>query len=141
MALTAPAIEEQPLAAALSVVVLQPPAAGPIPTAVTTAGTQSGQKPYQNPLSPLKRDYDPTRDDLTIDELLARPRLPPSPYESHQKGAKNGRTMKPLKAFVAGACGASGENSRRAEEFEMEKQRLHALGIEMGKLKFPSEKE
>jgi hypothetical protein len=94
---------------------------------------------HRHPLSALERGYDPSRDDLPIDELLARPRLPRSPYESYQKGAVNGRTMKPLKGAFAGASGASGEGGRRGEDFEIAKERLRALGVEMGKLKFPKE--
>lgn len=93
------------------------------------------QKPH--PLSPLEREYDPSRDNLPIDELLARPRLPRSPCESYQKSAMNGRTMKPLGVAVSGESGASGEDARRGEEFEIEKERLRALGVEMAELEFP----
>ena len=74
---------------------------------------------------------------LPIHELLARPRLPRSPYEDFRKSAVNGRTMKPLNASVTATSGISGEDARRSEELESEKARVRALGGEMGKLKLP----
>lgn len=133
-----PAIEEERmLGAALPPVTTLPPTA-----LVTTAQASTTGASHRHRLSPLEREYDPSRDDLPLDELLARPRLPRSPYEIYQMRARvNGRTMKPLKATVAGASRISGEHARRGEEFEKEKERVRALGIEVGKLKLPPKKE
>jgi hypothetical protein len=123
---TTPAAEkEEPVAAASPVLVAKPPTA---PSTVPGAN--------RNPLSPLERDYDPSADNLPIEELLARPRLPRSPYESFHKSALNGRTMKPLKAAAAAGAGASGDDAR---DFEMAKDRLRAASVEMGRMTFPKE--
>jgi hypothetical protein len=102
---------------------------------VTTGGA------HRHPLSPLERVYDPARDDLPINELLTRPRLSRLLNESYKKSAMNGRTMKPLRASVAGLNRVvSKGGSCRGGEFEMEKERMRALGVEMGKLKLASER-
>ena len=74
----------------------------------------------------------------SVEERLARPCLLRPPHESYRKSATNGRTMKPLKAAVAGLSGASGGGGSPGEEFEMEKERVRALGVEIGKLKLPA---
>lgn len=131
---TTPAIEEEGLlGAALPAVDAQSPTA--LATTAQASTTTGGA--HRHPLSPLEREYDPSRDDLPIDELLARPRLPRSPYEGYRKSAVNGRTMKPLNASVTATSGISGEDARRGEELESEKARVRALGVEMGKLKLP----
>jgi hypothetical protein len=134
---TTPATEEErPLGTALASAETQSPTAlTKIAQASATTGGAHGPA-----LSALEREYDASRDDLPIEELLARPRLLRSPQESCRKGATNGRTMKPLRAAVAGLSGASGEGGRRGEGFEMEKERVRALGVEMGKLKLPPKK-
>jgi len=119
---TTPAAEkEEPVAAALPALAAKPP------TASATVPGANG-----NSLSPLERDYDPSADNLPIEELLARPRLPRSPYESFHKSALNGRTMKPLKAAAA----VAGDDAR---DFEIAKDRLRAASLEMGRMTFPKE--
>jgi hypothetical protein len=134
-----PAIErEDALGAALQSVTTLPTAA--LAKTAQASTTTGGAR--RHPLSPMEREYDPSRDDLPLDELLARPRLPRSPYEIYQKRARvNGRTMKPLKAAVAGASRVGGEHARPGEDFEKEKERVRALGLEMGMLKLPPKKE
>jgi hypothetical protein len=123
---TTPVAEkEEAVAAAPPVLAAKPP------TVLTTVPGAN-----RNPLSSLERDYDPSADNLSIEELLARPRLPRSPYESFHKSALNGRTMKPLKAAAAAVAGASRDDAR---DFEMAKDRLRAASVEMGRMTFSKE--
>jgi len=131
---TTPTIEEErQLGAALPVTKPQSPTA----PATTAQASRTTPGAHRHPLSPLEREYDPSRDDLPIDELLARPRLPRSPYESHRKHVINGRTMKPLKAAATRASRAGGGDARQGREMEKEKEWLRALGVEMSELKLP----
>jgi hypothetical protein len=123
---TAPALEKEQQPLTIS---------APPTITITTAGearTNAGTNPNTKyPLSPVERDYDPTRDDRPIDELLARPRLSRSPAESFHKAALNGRTMKPLRY--------AGGDASRTEDFEAAKERLRTVSVEVGRMVLPKE--
>ncbi len=130
---TTPAVEkEEPLAPTPLAIAANPPAAAAAHVATARAPTTTGAT-HRHPLSPLERDYDPGPDDLPIEELLARPRLPRSPYESLRQHAVNGRTLEPLEGAAAGAEAAR----RRAEDLEQAKARLRAVSVEIGRMTFP----
>jgi hypothetical protein len=82
---------------------------------------------------PLQRHYDPSKDNLPIDELLARPRLPRSPFEHDQNKAFATLTQI-IKPVVK-------SEEERAADFEQEKAKVRALGEDVAKMKVEKEGE
>lgn len=81
-----------------------------------------------HPLPPLSRTYDPTKDDgFTIEELLARPRLPRSPYERlTMERAKARKTMSAAEIAEMDAA----EDAARAQLMIIQKERDDELRIQ-----------
>jgi hypothetical protein len=71
----------------------------------------------QHMINPLDRTYDPFKDDKPIEELLARPRLPRSPYERFKGEVERERAER-------AAANEEALKARRALEFEEEKKAL-----------------
>jgi hypothetical protein len=71
-------------------------------------------------INPLDRTYDPLKDDKPIEELLARPRLPRSPYERFKGEVERERAER-------AAANEEALKARRALEFEEEKKALRMM--------------
>jgi hypothetical protein len=88
------------------------------------------QRPLESPhpVSPLDKMFDPSKDDKPLEELLARPRLPRSPYE---------RFKDEVEREKAERAAANGEAllAKRASEFEEEKKALRAAKEQMSSTK------
>jgi hypothetical protein len=88
------------------------------------------QRPLEPPhlANPLDKVFDPSRDDRPFEELLARARLPRTPFEKFRDDVEREiakRTAANEKALLA----------KRASEFEEEKKALRAAKEQMSSMK------
>jgi hypothetical protein len=76
----------------------------------------------------MEREYDVSKDNLSIEELLARPRLPRSPYERYKSTrAAVTATDKHVQVAANAPVVAADQAKKRAEEFEREKEDLRSF--------------
>ena len=81
-------------------------------------------------MSPLEHNYDFTKDDKSIEELLARKRLPRSPYE---RDMTDGPAAGPSAFRAVGV--EHNDAAKRIEEFERKKAELRGFVLQLAKIK------
>jgi hypothetical protein len=86
------------------------------------------------PANPLGRTFDPSKDDKPLEELLARPRLPRSPYERFKDEIEKEQAER-------AAVNEEALKAKRASEFEEEKKALRAVMTQMSSMKLEEEKK
>ncbi|KAI9732254.1 MAG: hypothetical protein M1818_007573 [Claussenomyces sp. TS43310] len=83
----------------------------------------------------LSRVYDPSRDEASLDELLARPRLPRSPYE--RRSLLVSKSVTPATSSSSGGGSSSStdadraERAKRSQAFEEEIRHLRQSALRM----------
>jgi hypothetical protein len=112
--------------------------------AAAAASGPSNPKPkattQQHHHDPLSRTYDPSKDNLPIEELLARPRFPRSPFE-HDQARKRAFAVTTTTTTVPDPISIGilpkptvPSNGERAADFEREKARVKAMVAEVAKM-------